>query len=78
MTAFYAVLQDGEYIDVSTEANVAASARWIGPKDLPRVAGMLRQAAELIEAIIEANREKEKRPIQSHLRILPDQIARAA
>jgi hypothetical protein len=49
---------------------------YLAPEDLPRIAGMLRLAAENIEALI--GTPNEKAPGQSNVYLFPTQVSRAA
>jgi predicted glycoside hydrolase/deacetylase ChbG (UPF0249 family) len=94
--SFHADSKDLEHLDVHQSTNMYSAVRpfidlacgdfdftlWLDPKDLTRIAGMLRSATEQVEAIIEANREEAiiKRPIPhiKHIAVLPNKVARAA
>jgi predicted glycoside hydrolase/deacetylase ChbG (UPF0249 family) len=94
--SFHADSKDLEHLDVHQSMNMYSAVRpfidlacgdfdftlWLDPKDLTRIAGMLRSATEQVEAIIEANREKENRtnhrPLQLVPAVFPNEVARAA
>jgi hypothetical protein len=70
------------YLEIESRVNYERHSftLWIDPKDLTRVAGMLRSAAEQVEAFIEEQNEKEEQsaPRKPHLRVLTTQAAAAA
>jgi hypothetical protein len=51
---------------------------YLAPEDLPRIAGMLRLAAEKIEALIPQNGTNHEATLQPNVVLFPSEVARAA